>query len=160
MTALETLLRRFEDGDDARMTVPASDDALRRLEERLGRALPAALRALFRSVGSGLYAGGHEIFGPSRLMMHDIELVPDLLGVRARLAAEGVLDPQFVPFHRGGATIHLIRVDGPGAGCVVSLPAGRVYADLGSFVEHVLLRTSGVTHPNRALSESIAVQRR
>jgi len=144
MTGLETLLHRFESGrSDARMTSPASDEELRRIDEALGRPLPVPLRALLREVGSGLYEGGHEIFGPSRLMLHDIELVPDILSMHARLTAEGVLHPHFLPFHRGGATFHLIRTEGPGAGCVVSLPSGRVYADLASFIEQVLLRDQG-----------------
>ena len=144
MTLLETLLHRLEDGGaEARMTSPASDEELQRIDEALGRPVPAPLRALLREVGSGLYEGGHEIFGPSRLMLHDIELVPDILSMRARLMAEGVLHPHFLPFHRGGATFHLIRTEGPGAGCVVSLPSGRVYADLASFIEQVLLRAQG-----------------
>lgn len=140
MSALSTLMERFEDGAEARMTVRATEDELRRLEEALGRPLPTPLRTLLREVGGGLYEGGHEIFGPSRVMIHDIELVPDLLTVRARLAAEGRLDPGLVAFHRGGATFHLLRTDGAGAGRVISLPAGRVYADLASFLEQVLLR--------------------
>src|SRR6185295_8550019 len=125
-TGLETLLQRFESRrNDARMISPASDEELRRIDEALGRPLPASLRALLHEVGAGLYEGGHEIFGPSRLM------------------AEGVLHPHFLPFHRGGATFHLIRTAGPGAGCVVSLPSGRVYADLVSFIEQVLLRDQG-----------------
>jgi len=140
ITSMATVVQRFGNRADARMTTPSSEEDLRRVEDALGHPLPAALRALLHEVGGGLYEGGHEIFGPVRLMLHDIELVPDLLSVRARLTAEGVLHPQFVPFHREGATFHLIRTDGPGAGCVVSLPAGRVYADLASFVEQVLLR--------------------
>jgi len=144
MTGLEILLHRFESGRrDARMTSPASDEELQRIDEALGRPVPAPLRALLHEVGGGLYEGGHEIFGPSRVMLHDIELVPDILSVRTRLMAEGVLHPHFLPFHRGGATFHLIRTEGPGAGCVVSLPSGRVYADLPSFIEQVLLRDQG-----------------
>jgi len=147
MTDLAPLLHRFQDGADARMAVPASEEELQRIDEALGRPLPAPLRSLLREVGSGLYEGGHEIFGPLRLMLHDIELVPDLLSVRARLQAEGVLHPQFLPFHRGGATFHLIRTAGAGAGCVVSLPSGAVYADLASFVEQVLLRAHTKADP-------------
>jgi hypothetical protein len=142
MTALAVLLRRLKDGGDARMTAPASDDDLRRIDEALGRPLPAPLRALLSEVGAGLHEGGHEIFGPSRVMIHDIELVPDLLTVRARLFSEGLLDPHFVPFHRGGATFHLLRTDGDGE--IISLPPGRVYPDLASFVEGVLLRPTVV----------------
>src|SRR4051812_25831144 len=140
MTTLGALLQRFERGADARMTVVAPDEELRRIEGALGVPLPGPLRALLGEVGSGLYEGGHEIFGPLRLMLHDIELVPDMLSVRARLAGEGVLDPHLMPFHRGGATYHLIRVEGAGTGSVVSLPPGHVYADLESFIEEVLLR--------------------
>ena len=157
MTALAALLQRLEGGGDARMTVPAPEEELRRIEEALGRPLPPALRSLLSQVGSGLYEGGHEVFGPQRLMLHDIELVPDLLSVRARLAAEGVLHPHFLPFHRGGATFHLIRTEGAGAGCVVSLPAGRVYADLASFIEQVLLgspRESGPRPSKSSVSTS------
>jgi hypothetical protein len=153
MTDLAALLHRFERGADARMTVPASDAELCRIDEAIGHPLPASLRSLLREVGSGLYEGGHEIFGPLRLMLHDIELVPDLLSVRARLLAEGVLHPQFLPFHRGGATFHLIRTKGAGAGCVVSLPSGRVYADLASFIEQVLLKAHGGAE-SRALKPS------
>ena len=140
MSSLADLFQRFDSDSEARMTVLASDEDLSRLDGALGRPLPAPLRALLKEVGAGLYEGGHEIFGPTRLMVHDIELVPDLLSVRARLAAEGVLDPHFVPFHRAGATFHLIRTDGAGAGGVVSLPSGKVWGDLASFVEQVLLR--------------------
>jgi len=144
MTSLETVLQRIRNGgNDARMTSPASDEELLRIDGALGRRLPAPLRALLHEVGGGLYEGGHEIFGPSRVMLHDIELVPDILSVRTRLMAEGVLHPHFLPFHRGGATFHLIRTEGPGVGCVVSLPSGRVYADLASFIEQVLLRDQG-----------------
>jgi hypothetical protein len=162
MTALEALFRRFEEGADARMTVAASDEDLRRLDEALGRPLPAPLRALLREVGGGLYEGGHEIFGPTRAMIHDIELVPDLLTVRARLQAEGLLHPQFVPFHRAGATIHLMRMEGAGTGCVVSLPAGKVWGDLTAFLEQVVLRHAGgngVSHPIHSVLDPSAVQR-
>ena len=150
MTNLAALLQRLENGTDARMVVRASDEELRRIEEALGCPLPAPLRALLSEVGSGLYEGGHEIFGPQRLMLHDIELVPDLLSVRARLAAEGVLHPHFLPFHRGGATFHLVRTQGAGAGCVVSLPSGRVYADIVSFIEQVLLGSPRESGPRRS----------
>ena len=139
MTSLGSVLRRFEREGDAHMTVAASEEDLRRLDAALGVPVPAPLRALLREVGAGLYDGGHEIFGPSRLMTHDIELVPDLLTVRARLAERGALPPELVPFHRAGATYHLIRAGGAEPGGVVSVPSGPVWSDLASFVEQVLL---------------------
>ena len=73
MTGLETLLHRFESGrNDARMTSPASDEDLGRIDEALGHPLPAPLRALLHEIGAGLYEGGHEIFGPMRVMLHEI----------------------------------------------------------------------------------------
>jgi hypothetical protein len=124
---------------DARMTARASEDDLRRLEETLGRAVPEPLRTLLREVGGGLYEGGHEFFGPTRVMIHDIELVPDMLTMRARLGAAGRLEEDLLPFHREGSTVHLVRIDGEGRGQVVSHPAGQVYPDLVAFVEQVVL---------------------
>jgi SMI1/KNR4 family protein SUKH-1 len=124
---------------DARMTARASEEDLRRLEETLGRAVPEPLRTLLREVGGGLYEGGHEFFGPTRVMIHDIELVPDMLTMRARLGAGGHLEENLLPFHREGSTVHLLRTDGEGRGQVIAHPAGRVYPDLVAFVEQVVL---------------------
>jgi hypothetical protein len=45
MTDLAALLHRLEKGADARMTVPASEEELHRIDEALGRPLPTPLRA-------------------------------------------------------------------------------------------------------------------
>ena len=133
--AIATLAR----GREARMTAPVPEDELDRLERALDHPLPAELRELLGALGAGLYEHGHEIFGPVRVMIHDIELVPDILSVRARLAASGGLAPGLVPFHRLGGRVHLVRAVGPRAGEVVSLPAGAVFPDLAAFVDQVLL---------------------
>jgi hypothetical protein len=137
---LAVVLDAFDAGTDAHMTTPASEDELRRVEGGLGRPLPAALRTFLSRVGGGLFAHGHEVFGATRVMIHDIELVPDILSVRARLTAEGHGDATEVPFHRRGQVIHLMRTEGPAAGEVISLPAGEGYPDLAAFIAAVMLR--------------------
>ena len=133
--AIATLAR----GREARMTDPVTEDELDRIERAIDGPLPAGLRTLLRTLGAGLYEQGHEILGPARVMIHDIELVPDMLSFRARLAAEGPLDPDLLPFHRLGGRVPLIRVGGSRGGEVVSLPPGAAYPDLATFVEEVLL---------------------
>jgi SMI1/KNR4 family protein SUKH-1 len=128
---------------DPRMTARASEEDLRRVETAVGGRVPEPLRTFLREVGSGLYEGGHEFFGPTRVMIHDIELVPDMMTMRARLGANAHLDPHLLPFHREGSTVHLVRTDDAGLGQVVSIPAGETWADVTSFVEQVVLRPSG-----------------
>jgi hypothetical protein len=135
----DRILARLAAGRESRIAVPASDDELRRLEGALGLPLPAELRSLLLQIGPGLYDHGHEVFGPARVMIHDIELVPDLLSVRARLGAQEGMPRDAVPFHRGSRGIHFIRTQGPHAGEVLSASGGMAYPDLGSFVEAVLL---------------------
>jgi hypothetical protein len=137
---MRRVLARLLAGPASRMTEPASDESLDHVERALGAPLPPELRALLREVGSGLYERGHEVFGPSRVMIHDIELVPDMLSMRARLAGpEGAIASHLVPFHRGRGSVHLIRTGGPRVGEVVSLPPGATYADLPTFIEQVIL---------------------
>jgi hypothetical protein len=135
----DRILARLATGQESRIAVPASDDELRRLEGALGFPLPSGLRALLSRIGAGLYEHGHEVFGPARVMIHDIELVPDLLSVRARLGAADGMPRDAVPFHRGSRGIHFIRTAGPHAGEVLSASGGTTYPDLGTFVEAVLL---------------------
>jgi hypothetical protein len=126
------------------MAARASDAEIARLESGLGAALPEAVRHLLRAAGAGLYPGGHELFGPMRLMIHDIELVPDMLTMRSRLASpEG---PDLVPLHRGEGVVHFVRVRGERAGEVIASPGGLTYADVWSFVAAVILRAASDEH--------------
>jgi cell wall assembly regulator SMI1 len=136
---LSGLLAAFDEAAEARMTAPASEEDLRRVEAALGARLPDALRAFLARLGGGLYEHGHEVFGPSRVMVHDIELVPDILSMRSRVLAEGGLGGDLVPFHRSGAVLHLMRTAGVGRGEIVSLPAGETFPDLAAFLEKVML---------------------
>jgi hypothetical protein len=118
---------------------PSSERDLLQLERAVGRPLPASLRAFLSRFGGGLFYHGHEIFGPLRVMIHDIELVPDMLSVRRRLAREGVVPPEgLIPFHRARGLVHFMDLRQPGD-AVLSLPWSTPYPDLGSFLENVVL---------------------
>ena len=75
-------------------------------------------------------------------MIHDIELVPDLLTTRARLAANARCLPDYlVPFHRFGQLFHLLdtrRIRREGA-LVLAADASAAYPDLASFLDAVVL---------------------
>ena len=119
---------------------PASDEELARLEAGLGKKLPAPFRALLARFGGGLFYNGHEIFGPTRTMVHDIELVPDMLSVRHRLVEEGSLPEGFLPFHRARGVVNLIDArEGVGTGEIVPLSQSPPHPDLASFLELVVL---------------------
>jgi SMI1 / KNR4 family (SUKH-1) len=114
---------------------PATSVDLRKLEGALGRHLPDSFRAFLERLGGGLFYAGHEIFGPHRVMVHDIELVPSLTTIRSGPCAER-LPEGVVPFHRMGGTLHVFDLRGPaGAEPIVAFPCGPTYPDLPSFLE-------------------------
>jgi len=80
----------------------------------------------------------HELFGARRFMVHDIELVPDLLSFRRRFAGSG-LGPGLVPFHRADGVVHLLDLRGGSEAPVVSADGERSYPDLACFLEHVVI---------------------
>ncbi len=143
---LDRVLVAFESDPEAHVTNgPCPEDELAHVETVIGAPLPALLRHFLRRLGGGLYSQGHEIFGTRRVMIHDIELVPDILSMRAQVAREG-RDPVaegLLPFHRFVQGVHLIRL-GPEGGEVVAREGGARYPDLVSFLEAVVLsrRTS------------------
>ena len=120
---------------------PASVRELDLLEESLGRRLPEDFRALLARLGGGILYERHEVFGASRLMVHDIELVPDLVSFRERFvrAGEGETCQDFVPFHRADGMVHLLDLRARGGPAVVSLDGTRSYPDLARFLEEVVL---------------------
>jgi hypothetical protein len=138
---LVQILDIFDRDRDRHMTAgAASDEDLARLEGSLGRKLPSSFRAFLGRFGGGLFYNGHEIFGPLRAMVHDIELVPDLLSVRHRLIEGGELPEGFIPFHRARGVIHILDVrDEIGTGQVVPLSQSAPHPDLPSFLETVVL---------------------
>src|SRR5436309_5716006 len=116
-------------------TEPASERDLDLLEETLGRRLPDEFRTLLARLGGGILYERHEVFGARRLMVHDIELVPDLVSFRQRLvrASGGDLCQDFVPFHRADGVVHLLDLRADGGAAVMSLDGTRSYPDLACF---------------------------
>lgn len=126
-------------------TEPASERELALLEETLGRRLPEDFRALLTRLGGGILYERHEVFGARRLMVHDIELVPDLVSFRRRFvrAGAGESSQDFVPFHRADGMVHLLDLRARGGAAVVSLDGTRSYPDLAHFLEDVVLPVGG-----------------
>jgi SMI1/KNR4 family protein SUKH-1 len=138
---LAQILAVFErDRDRHVMAGAASEAELARLESALGCRIPEGLRAFLSRFGGGLFYNGHEVFGPTRTMVHDIELVPDMLSVRHRLAEEGSLPQGFLPFHRARGVVNLIDArEAVGTGEIVPLSQSPPHPDLASFLETVVL---------------------
>jgi hypothetical protein len=116
----------------------AAEDELLALERVLGFPLPAPYRFFLRRLGGGVFYLEHELFGPRRVMVHDIELVPDLLSFRAWLGAE--LPPAVLPIHRMDGRIHVLDLQ-TGACRRLDATAGARddYADFTAFLETVVL---------------------
>jgi hypothetical protein len=148
---IEEALTALERDQPRHMTAePATDLELDGVEEALGRRLPEEFRALLARLGGGILYERHEIFGARRLMLHDIELVPDLVSFRQRFAGVGreALGDGFVPFHRADGVVHLfdLRAEG-GPTVVVTLDGARSYPDLAGFLEQVVLPREAAPGP-------------
>jgi hypothetical protein len=133
--ALATLER-----DGARhLTQRCTAQDLEGLERALGRRLPADYRALLTRVGGGILYDEHEVFGGRRLMVHDIELVPDALTLTRRHADEGRPWPaDLVPFHRCRGRLHLLDLSHGEKAQVVG-EDGRSWPSLPAFLSEVVL---------------------
>jgi hypothetical protein len=133
--------------DDTGHTLGAASavSELDAIEERLGYELPAPYREFLEQVGAGILYEKHEIFGPRRVMIHDIEFVPDLLSVRQLLESGGaVLRPGMIPVHRTGQTVHLLDLTpGPGHGRVLTLEGAQTHRDFESFLLAVVAPVEG-----------------
>ena len=101
------------------------------LEAFLRRPLPPALTAVLETVGNGIFFGKEELLGPRRLMVHDIELLADMMTVQAQ-APE--LPESWVPFHRCDGVLHVVDVSPEAFGQVHSWPDGAVRGDIADFL--------------------------
>jgi hypothetical protein len=118
----------------------ASEEDLQRFEERADVVLPLGFRTFLGRLGGGLYFHGHEIFGPTHVVIHDIELVPDLLTVRKWLAAQGIEVPAgLLPFHRARGVIHLLDARPGSKERVLTLGGSATFPDLASFLDAIVL---------------------
>ncbi len=139
MTLDEILGQFARDGNYHFTNGPATAVELRELEGAVGRPLPDSFRAFLNRLGGGLFYAGHEIFGPHRVMVHDIELVPSLATIRSGPCAQRLPDG-LVPFHRIGGILHAFDLRDPAdAERIVAFPCGSTYPDLPSFLEAVVL---------------------
>jgi SMI1-KNR4 cell-wall len=142
LVTIEKVLAVLEKDRHRHMTAePASERELDLVEEILGRRLSDEFRTLLARLGGGILYERHEVFGVHRLMVHDIELVPDLVSFRERFvrAGEGETCRDFVPFHRADGIVHLLDLRARGGPAVVSLDGTRSYPDLADFLEQVVL---------------------
>ncbi|HEY7512073.1 MAG TPA: SMI1/KNR4 family protein [Vicinamibacteria bacterium] len=140
--ALATLER-----DRARhLTQRCSDKDLDLLEQALGRRLPADYRSLLARVGGGILYDDHELFGGRRLMVHDIELVPDVLTLTRQRADAGRPWPvHLVPLHRCQGRLHLLDVSGGAETRVVGEDGGS-WPNLTEFLSQVVLPAARAGH--------------
>ena len=88
LTTLDNILARLDHDRDKHMLSPAAPPTCSRWSASSGVPLPDAVRRLLERVGGGILYERHELFGPRRLMIHDIELVPDVLSVRRALRTQ------------------------------------------------------------------------
>jgi hypothetical protein len=117
---------------------PASEADLRALELALGTLLPPSYREFLSRFGGGVFFGRHEIFGARHVNVHDIELVPDVVGATKELLGE---DPReggaVLAVHRDGDRIHVLEIRG---GTVRSITDGKHYPDFAALVAEIAPR--------------------
>jgi hypothetical protein len=138
-TRLETLLARCEADRTLHMNAGGCPETeLQRIEAAVGQPLPLPFRVFLSRLGGGVYYLKHEVFGPRRVMVHDIELVPDLLSFRHWLGE--IVPRTALPIHRADGVIHVLELAGDHAGSVRSLDeGGHRYPDFTSFLEAEIL---------------------
>jgi cell wall assembly regulator SMI1 len=135
--SFDDILAAFQRDQDRHMNSgPSTQAELGHVEAALGVALPQPLRAFLMRFGGGIFYNGHEIFGPMRCMVHDIELVPDVLSVRQRLKEEHGLADGLIPLHRARGVVHVIDLR---SGAIARLDGGEPHPDLGAFLENVVM---------------------
>ncbi len=139
---LDQVVEAFErTRDEHVLGKPSTEEELARLEQSVGSPLPASFRVFLTRIGGGMFFHGHEIFGPRRVMIHDIELVPDMLTFRRALEAQGTKLPDHtIPIHRARGLVHVMRLHPPeAAGQIESVPPSAASPNLESFLEIVVL---------------------
>lgn len=106
-------------------------------ERSLGRRLPPALVSVLETVGNGIFFGKEELFGPRRMMVHDIELLPDMATVKAATAG---LPDAWLPFHRCDGVLHVVDLSPEAFGQVRTWPDAVPCGDIEGFLDERLAR--------------------
>jgi SMI1/KNR4 family protein SUKH-1 len=114
---------------------PVPREQITALEAHLKRPLPPALTALLESVGNGIFFGKQELLGPRRLMVHDIELLADMMSVKAQASG---LPEAWLPFHRCDGVMHAVDLSPETFGQVHSWPGGAPRGDIADFLGDLL----------------------
>ena len=118
------------------------------LEEALGHKLPDQFRTLLSRLGGGIFYERHELFGARRLMVHDIELVPDLVSFHRHFVAGEIGRAEgLVPFHRADGMVHLLDLRSGAEARVVSADGTRTYRDLARFLQDVVIPSAAPGGP-------------
>jgi len=119
------------------------------LEQALGQRLPEEFRTFLIRLGGGIFYERHELFGARRLMVHDIELMADLLSFYRHFAGSGGsgLGPGLVPFHRADGVVHLLDLRGGSEAPVISADGERSYPDLACFLQQVVIPRAAAARP-------------
>jgi len=142
MTPMDDVFAAIEnDVASHALGAPATAQDLRDMEKAVGRPLPESFRFFVSRIGGGLFYQGHEIFGPHRVMIHDIELVPNLSSMLSWLRSQvPPLADGLVPVHRRDGILHLLDLRDPlQPERVVSLPYGAAYPGFAAFLRSVVL---------------------
>ena len=100
-------------------------------EARIGRPLPRPLSQVLQTIGNGIFFGKEELLGPRRLMVHDIELLPDMLSVKSRTPG---LPDSWLPFHRRDGALHVVDLAPESFGQVRSWPDRAARGDIAGFL--------------------------
>jgi len=142
--SIATIVQAFQADAAAHTTSgPCVSAELGRVEAALGAPLPHSFREFLAALGGGIFYQRHEIFGAHRVMIHDIELVPDLVSIRRWLDAER--PPGYraglLPVHRADGVVHVVDLGatGPEREQVAALGGPVVYPDFVRFLERVVV---------------------
>lgn len=136
---IDSLIARFQADGALHITSEGNtEEQVLDLEARLGYPLPAPYRTFLRQLGGGVYYMRHEIFGARRVMIHDIELVPDVMSFRHWVGS--AVPDQWLPIERSTDGIYAIALGVPDPAPVRDFSSGTTYPDFAALLE-VLTRS-------------------
>jgi hypothetical protein len=146
---LDALIARLRTARDLHIVGSGcTDEDLRVTEERLSQPLPQVFRLFLQRQGGGIYYLRHEIFGARRVMVHDIEMVPDLLSFNHWLGT--AVPDGWLAIHRSEGRVHAIRVGVKEPAPVRAIEVGGPsYPDFTNFLESLIQSQGGTPPPSQ-----------